>query len=154
MTGYYILVIVLSLMIAAVLSVTFAFNVHNITINVSGSGTMIYSEEDIMKSSGLTGGENLVRMDTEKIREKMLGDLLCIDDVKIKKNFPNTVEIEVVPSVPAAYVECRGGYMTVSENWRIIGHSEETEDENLIVVKGFDPEKKHRKDLHEVKGQG
>ncbi|MBQ5336674.1 MAG: FtsQ-type POTRA domain-containing protein [Oscillospiraceae bacterium] len=139
MTGYYILVIILSLMIAAVLSVTFAFNVHSININIGGSGTTEYSEEELLSSSGIVGGENLVRMNTEKIREKMLDELLCIDDVTVRKDFPNTVEITVIPSVPAAYVECRGGYMTVSENWRIIGQVTEPADEKLIVVKGFDP---------------
>ncbi len=139
MTGYYILVIILSLMIAGVLSVTFAFNVHSININILGSGTTEYSKEELLQHSGITGGENLVRMKTEKIREKMLEELLCIDDVTIKKDYPNTVEINVVPSVPAAYVECKGGYMIVSENWRIIGQVVEPADEKLIVVKGFDP---------------
>ena len=139
MTGYYILVVILSLMIAGVLSITFAFNVHSININILGSGTTEYSEDQLLQSSGITGGENLVRMNKEKIREKMLDELLCIDDVTVKKDYPNTVEINVLPSVPAAYVECKGGYMIVSENWRIIGQVVEPADDKLIVVKGFDP---------------
>ena len=151
MTGYYILVVILSLMIAGVLSVTFAFNVHSININIIGSGTTEYSKDELLQHSGITGGENLVRMNTEKIREKMLEELLCIDDVTIKKDFPNTVEIDVLPSVPAAYVECKGGYMIVSENWRIIGQVVEPEDKGFIVVKGFDPVSNEEKSVMQSK---
>jgi cell division septal protein FtsQ len=151
LTGYYILVIILSLMIAGVLSVTFVFNVHSININICGSGSTEYSEEELLKSSGIVGGENLVRMNTEKIREKMLEALLCIDDVTIRKDFPNTVEISVIPSVPAAYVECRGGYMIVSENWRIIGQVTEQADDSLITVKGFDPVSNEEKSVMKSK---
>ena len=45
------------------------------------------SKEELLQHSGITGGENLVRMKTEKIREKMLEELLCIDDVTIKKDY-------------------------------------------------------------------
>ncbi len=143
MTGYYVLVAVLAAGIAAALSVTLLFNVHEVVISgMSGSG---YTEEDIVRSSGIVRGDNLVRMKTDRIRETMLNDLLYIDDVQITRSFPNKVLIDITPSKGCAYVECRGGYMLVSENWRIIGHAEQPEDRNLIVVKGFDCESNEEK---------
>ncbi|MDO5148642.1 MAG: cell division protein FtsQ/DivIB [Oscillospiraceae bacterium] len=136
MFGYYVLVAVLASGIAASLSVTLLFNVHE--VEITGLDGASYTEEEIVSSSGISRGDNLVRMNTEEIRTDMLSNLLLIDDVKIKKSFPHKVEMNVVPSVETAYVECSGGYVLISENWRIIGQKEKPENKNLIVVKGFD----------------
>ena len=136
MLGYYVLVAVLATGIAASLSVTLLFNVHE--VEITGLDGSSYTEEEIVSSSGISRGDNLVRMNTDNIRMDMLNDLLMIDDVKIKKAFPHKVEMDIVPSIEAAYVECSGGYVLISENWRIIGQKEKTENKNLIVVKGFE----------------
>ena len=136
MLGYYVLVAVLATGIAASLSVTLLFNVHE--VEITGLDGSSYTEEEIVSSSGISRGDNLVRMNTDNIRMDMLDDLLMIDDVKIKKAFPHKVEMDIVPSIEAAYVECSGGYILISENWRIIGQKEKTENKNLIVVKGFE----------------
>lgn len=143
MLGYYILVAVLTVIIFAVLSVTLMFNVREVVI--SGLGASSYKEEDIIRSSGIVKGDNLVRMNTDKIREAMLADLTFIDDVEIKKNYPNGIQISITPSVGTAYVECQGGYMLVSRSWRIIGHTEQPEDKSIIVVNGFDCESNEEK---------
>jgi len=143
MTGYYILVAVLAAGIAASLSVTLLFNVHEVVIR-GMQGTQ-YSETELIESSGISRGDNLVRMKTEKIREKMLNDLTFIDDVKVSRNFPGTVELDITPSRGIAYIECQGGYMLISENWRIIGHAEHPEDKSLIVVDGFDAQSNEEK---------
>lgn len=136
MLGYYFLVAVLASGIAAALSVTLLFNVREVEINgIDGSS---YSEEELVDSSGIKRGDNLVRMNTEKTEKKMLESLLLIDDVSIKKSFPHKVTMDIVPSVEKAYVECSGGYVLISENWRIIGQKESPENENLILVKGFE----------------
>ena len=119
MLGYYVLVAVLATGIAASLSVTLLFNVHE--VEITGLDGSSYTEEEIVSSSGISRGDNLVRMNTDNIRMDMLNDLLMIDDVKIKKAFPHKVEMDIVPSIEAAYVECSGGYVLISENWRIIG---------------------------------
>ncbi|MCQ2464477.1 MAG: FtsQ-type POTRA domain-containing protein [Oscillospiraceae bacterium] len=143
MIGYYILAAFLAAGIAGVLSVTLLFNVNGVVI--TGMKDSSYTEDDIIDSSGIVRGDNLIRMKTARIRERMLDKLIYIDDVEIKKNLPDKVEINIVPSKGTAYVECRGGYMLVSESWRIIGHAEQPEDRNLIVVKGFDPKTNEEK---------
>lgn len=136
MLGYYVLVAVLATGIAASLSVTLLFNVHE--VEITGLDGSSYTEEEIVSSSGISRGDNLVRMNTENIRTDMLNGLLMIDDVKIKKAFPHKIQMDIVPSIETAYVECSGGYVLISENWRIIGQREKVENKDLIVVKGFE----------------
>lgn len=140
MTGYYLLVIFLAVSIAFSLSVTLLFNVKEVV--VSGVSGTQYDEQDIAAASNITKGDNLVRMKTEKIEKGILGTMLYVDDVKVRKGFPDKVYIDVTPSKELAYVECKGGYMLVSEGWRILKLSEtpqdpEDPDKKLIVVKGF-----------------
>lgn len=143
MTGYYFLVAVLVIGIAATLSVTLLFNVHEVVI--TGMQGSSYTDKEIIESSGISRGDNLVRMKTDRIRQSMLDTLTLIDDVTITKVFPETVSIEIVPSQAIAYVQCKGGYMLVSESWRIIGHAEQPDDRSLIVINGFDCESNEEK---------
>lgn len=136
MTGYYFLVALLAAGIAASLSVTLLFNVHEVVI--SGMSGSSYSEEDIIRSAGISRGDNLVRMKTDAIKEKMMDELLFIDNAEVKKSFPDKLMINVIPSIETAYVECKGGYVLISENWRIIGQTENPEKSNLVIVKGFE----------------
>lgn len=149
MTGYYFLVAFLAAGIAASLSVTLLFNVHEVVI--SGMTGSSYSETEIISSAGISRGDNLVRMNTVKIKDTMMNDLLFIDDVEIKKSFPDKVLIDITPSIECAYVECKGGYALISENWRIIGQTEEPEKSSLIIVRGFDCKSNEEKTIIESK---
>lgn len=143
MMGYYFLVFVLAAGIVLALSVTLLFNVKEVVVNgVVGSS---YNENDIAKVSGIRRGDNLVRMNTGKIKNEILNTLLYVDDVSVRKDFPDKVTIDITPSIDMAYVECQGGYMLVSEGWRIIGLSEKQENENLITVYGFEPKSNEEK---------
>lgn len=131
--GYIFVIIFLAIAIGASLSVTLLFNIKEIEI----SGTTMYENTDIIKSSGISAGDNLVRLSTEKAREKILSEMLYIDDVKIKKSFPDKVCMEITPSVEMAYVEYRGGYLLISEGYRILGMYETIENPDLMVIKGY-----------------
>jgi cell division protein FtsQ len=143
MTGYYILVVVLAIAIAFSLSVTVLFNVTEVIVN--GATASRYSQSDIAASSGIKAKDNLVRMNTQKIREKMLEELLYVDDIAITKKFPDKVLIEVTPSIDIAYVECIGGYMIISEGWRITGHADAPDNKELMVINGFEAKSNEEK---------
>jgi len=133
--GYYILVIFLTLGIGFSLSVTLLFNIKKIVIK----GTTQYGNADIIRTSGVIKGDNLIRLDTKEARKKILDNMLYIDDAVIKKGFPDKLYIELTPSEKYAYMECKGGYMVISKGWRILELSSDTTDKNLITIKGFNP---------------
>lgn len=138
MLKYYILIAFFIICIGFSLCVTFLFNINNIAIGRWQESK--YSREEIAEASGISGGDNLIRLNTEKVRENILNTLEFVDDAEVVKSFPNGVIINITPSINAAYVECKGGYMLISEGWRILGLFDKTDDDNIIIVKGFDPQ--------------
>lgn len=133
--GYYFIVIFLVITIGVSLSVTLLFNVKEIIV----TGSTLYENVDIIKATGIVTGDNLVRLNTEDAEKNILEKMLYIDDVDIKKGFPDKLYINLTPSVAKAYIQCKGGYMLISKGWRILELTETPEDPALLVINGFDP---------------
>ena len=65
---YYVMTAILAVIIFSILSVTVLFNADRIVIE----GESDYSDEQIITASGLEGTENLVRLNTAGIPERIL----------------------------------------------------------------------------------
>ena len=139
--GYYLLVLVLAAGIVATLSFTVFFNIKYFEISTNSK----YDLVEIVKSSKVSKGDNLLRLDTEEVRKNILDSMLYIDDVSVKKSLPFTLKIDLVPSEELAYIYSNDKYILISRNWRILGTFEAPEKENLMVIKGFDPESDEEK---------
>ena len=135
MTGYYILVGFLTLIIGVSLSVTFLFNIKEIVV----SGSSQYDNVDIIKASDISTGDNLIRLNTTLARDKILSNMLYIDDVVISKKFPDKLEMKLYPSKEMAYVQYKSGYIIISEKWRILEDVEKSDEKNLLRINGFNP---------------
>ncbi len=135
MIGYYILVGFLALSIGISLSVTFLFNIKDIVI----VGNSQYDIVDIIKTSDISKGDNLIRLDSESARKKILSKMLYMDDVDIKKKFPDKLEIKLYPSKEMAYVQYKDAYILISEKWRILEDIEKPDDKKLLMINGFEP---------------
>lgn len=133
--GYYFLVLILVIVIGTALSMTLLFNIKEIVI----VGSSKYNNVDIIKTSGINRGDNLIRLDTGEARSKVLAEMLYLDDIQFRKKFADRLEVELFPSSEMAYVQCQGGYMLISEGWRILGVSEQAEQKGLLRINGFDP---------------
>jgi len=132
--GYYFMVIILVLVIGTALSMTLLFNIKEIVI----VGSSQYNNVEIIKASGISRGDNLIRLDTGEARSKVLAEMLYLDDIQFRKKFADSIEVELFPSREMAYVECQGGYMLISEGWRILGVSEQPDKKGLLRINGFD----------------
>ena len=138
--GYYFVVLVLVLVIGTVLSMTLLFNVNEVQVaglDKQSAGIPNYTAEELVEAAEIENGDNMVRMSTDKIRSRMLSKLICIDDIKIKKRFPDTLYIEAIPSVPRVNIRSSSGYILVSEGWRILEIKEEANKE-LLMVEGYE----------------
>ncbi|MDO5560159.1 MAG: FtsQ-type POTRA domain-containing protein [Oscillospiraceae bacterium] len=138
--GYYFIVIFLVVTIGVSLSVTLLFNINDIVV----TGNTLYDSVEIIKATGIVKGDNLVRLNTEDAEKNILKKMLYVDDVKIKKGFPDKLYISLTPSVAMAYVQCQGGYMLISHGWRILDLTETPQDQSLLVINGFNPESTDR----------
>ncbi|MDR0903928.1 MAG: FtsQ-type POTRA domain-containing protein [Ruminococcus sp.] len=95
LTGFTVIVIIF-----AVLSFTLLFPVKTVKI----TGSSVYSPADINTAAGLKDGQQILTAPADSIKNVILDSFIYIDEVNVKKKFPDTIEIEVVPSKPIANI--------------------------------------------------
>ncbi len=88
--------------------------------NMVVAGSMQYEKHEIVNASGIKEGDRLYKIDSKKVREKLLEECLYLEDVKIEKKFPNTVIFRVEEKTPAWYVEVSGTYYVLDEDMLVI----------------------------------
>ena len=130
---YYVMVSVLAVIIFAVLSVTVLFNTEKIVVE----GESDYTDEQIIAATGLKGDENLVRLSTSGIPEKVLDKLVTLDSITIDKVFPSTIKITVTRSVPMVSFGYGGKNYVISHIGRVM--SIDTGDADCMHVIGYKP---------------
>lgn len=118
------------------LSMTVFFNIQ--TIEIAGNAPQ-YAAEDIAKASGVHTGDNMMRLKSEKVAQNVLSQLVFVDDVVVKKSFPDTLVITVTPSKASYNVVDENGTLQVSASGKILRNSPDTAND-LPVITGFHPE--------------
>ena len=98
---------VLLMAIAIVAALTLFFKVNQVSV----SGNERYSAQEIIEVSGVEQGDNLILMDKYRIAEKLYTKLPYITEVRINRQFPDTLLVEVVETKAVAVI--KGG----SSNW-------------------------------------
>lgn len=131
---YYLMIFILVVIVGTVLSLTVLFKVSDIKV----VGATSYSAEAIASASGIKPGDNLIRISVPKAQEKILKQMLYIDKVEIKRQFPDKVIITVEPSIPFAYVEHEEQYCLVSRTGKIL-EEKAVPDGKHLIFKGYEP---------------
>lgn len=129
------MILLLVIIVGTVLSLTVLFKVSEIRV----VGATSYSNQSIADASGIKAGDNLIRISISKAQEKILKQMLYIDKVEIKRQFPNEVLINVEPSIPFAFVEHDGEYCLVSRTGKILEENANPDGRHLIL-KGYEPQ--------------
>jgi cell division septal protein FtsQ len=63
---------------------------------------------------------------------------MYVDEVRVKKDFPSSIIIEVKPSVPTAMIQYNDTYLLISKNGKILEKLEQP-NKNVPIIKGFVP---------------
>lgn len=134
MSLYFLLVVVLVVGIGVALSMTLFFNINTVVVQ----GDSGYTDEQIVEVSGIHTGDNLVRLDTFAVRERLLTGLLNVEDASIHKAYPSSVEITLRPCVPSANIAYDGGTLLVSAKGKILDTNAKVTDA-LLQIYGFEP---------------
>lgn len=118
------------------LSVNVFFNLSptGLTIN----GCTLYAPEQIQRVGGLVPGQNLVRLNTVFIQQRLKDNLVYIEDVQVVKQYPDGLRIDIIEARPKAQLEHEGGYCTISESGRLLEVGETERNKKLPLVVGFD----------------
>jgi cell division septal protein FtsQ len=132
MVIYYAMFFVVGATIFAVLAGTVLFNLEEVITE----GRSIYTGEQIVAASGMRAGANLLRLDTESSRRNIISSLVYVDDVTVRRVFPNKVSITVYGAAEMAAVAHEGLFYTISRNGRILEVTRSNR-ENIIIY-GFE----------------
>lgn len=128
MSLHYGAVLLIVLIIFSALSVTVMFNIETAVI----SGSSIYTAEEIIAVSGIRGGDNMIRKNLGKAEKTITSELVYIEEAKITRKLPSSVEIVIVPCVETASLQDEGGFMIVSETGKILRLSEEPAEDTQV----------------------
>jgi len=83
-------------------------------------GMSIYTPEEIVESSGLIAGDNLMFINTQNISHVIREKLPFINGVKITRKLPDTVLIEVAESTAVASLSFYGELIILDSSGRVL----------------------------------
>ena len=115
-TLYYILLFFFLSVTGVVLSLTVFFNIETIEI----SGREVYTSEDVLPLLDAGVGDNLLRINTGAMEEKLLECLPQADQVRVRRNFPSGLTVEITDGQPSAQLLYRENWYVISQSGRIL----------------------------------
>lgn len=134
---HYIILIFLFSVVIVTMSFTVLFNIKEIII----TGNTKINKNEVISSSGIAIGDNLLRIKKSKIESNILKSSIFLDGVDVKRKFPSTLNINLDIAKPTTGVNYEGKYYYFSKNGRLIEISETNTHSDIIVFWGVDLEK-------------
>lgn len=130
-----ILFIIFVLLIVAVLltSITLFFTVKKIKV----SGECIYSDKEITDVAGIENDSNMFAINKFSVIKKIKSVLPYIEEVTIKRDLPNTVNINVLPAKDASFVETTGGFVLLSTKGKVLKNSDKQPSAMKLIGSGI-----------------
>lgn len=113
-----------------IFALTMFFNISDITV----TGDAVYSTDEVVNSSGVSNGDNLIFISKNKINEKITTELPYVGSVKIKRHLPTELEL-VIEKTEAVYAVVSNGYYTLlNENGKVLETDLEYVGDNIILL--------------------
>lgn len=133
MRNLYIGSIFIVLAIILIACLVFFFNIETIQIE----GITLYGDEQIQVVGGVQNGQNLIRLDTDVVEERLKNNLVYIEDVKVQQKLPSTLVITCTEAEKAVDIEESGSYYVISSSGKVLEQSAQPTGK-IPVIKGFD----------------
>lgn len=127
---FYLLVGITLTVLVAIICIVVFFGLKNVEIK----GNSKYSEEDILKASGLSKADNLFGLDLKKAEEKIKNKCPYVSNVDFKIVLPSTIIINVTEDAPSYCTEIYGDYFLLSEDLRIISKHDMYEELEVLSL--------------------
>ena len=127
---FYGITLIIVLSVFAVLSLTVFFKIDEIIVD----GETRYNQDDIIKTSRIIAGENLIMCNTSTGEKDIWKEYPFIEDVHIEKKLVNRIIIHVREAVPTSVIESEGSYVLLSESGKIIDISPKQQYDVPIII--------------------
>ncbi len=111
------LIIMVGVILAILFSMVIFFRVETIQV----VGTSYYSQEEILGVCGVSTGDNLLTLSRGKISSSIMAPLKYVDSVKVSRQLPNTLIIQVTESKPRyAVQDTNGNYYLITAQGKVV----------------------------------
>ena len=120
-----------TLAVAVTLGATVFFKVESIFV----SGNSRYTPEQVIETTGIAAGDNLVRLRLGAIEANLVEQLPYIESVEVKRRFPSSVTVEVQELDAVAWVAHEDEGLLISEAGKIL---EKVPDSEKIKITGLE----------------
>lgn len=129
--------IVLLIIFCLILGLSVFFQISEVRV----TGNTYYTDEQIIKASGINEGDNLIFLSFGTVTLRMMNQLPYIDEITVTRRAPATVVISVVESSPTAVIAYGDQWYVLGRNCRILGRTDDAGAAALIEVTGISPAK-------------
>jgi cell division protein FtsQ len=120
---------------SVVATIAIFFRINRIRIK----GNERYTAEEIRVASGVETGDNLLIFNKFKATSNIFGKLPYIDEIRMLKDLPDTLVIEVRETRPVAYITGNGGFWLISPKGKLLEFLAAAPATDLIEVRGATP---------------
>lgn len=121
--GEWVRIIFVALLLSAVLFLVCAFLFFRAE-NVSVEGNSLYTEEEILRVSGIGSNDNIYLIKPKDLQQRISLYYPYVKAVALKRVPPSTLVITVQEDSPGYYTELEGEYFMLSESLRVLAHTE------------------------------
>ena len=113
--------------------ITLCFTVFFQIESIQVTGESIYDAQPILQAAGIEEGQNLLSLNSAKISAKVSTALPYISQVKLHKNLPAQLVIEVVPAQVTRVYLCENTYAWCDSEDKIIELSGQPAPDSMVI---------------------
>lgn len=124
----------LVLVVAGFLAVTVFFKVSVIRI----SGETRYSDSELLSAVHIKTGDNLFFINKFAIINNLFDKFVYLDEIRIRRRLPSTIEVSVTECVPVAAVNQADTYYLVDKKGKILEKTTSAKAGKLPKIQGID----------------
>lgn len=129
-SGLYRFFAVLAVIAAVVAACVIFFRINEVSV----SGHVRYTAQEIVEASGIMKGDNLVALPKGQIASTIRTRLPYIESVSLRRQLPDTVAITVRERVAVASVDSADGRWLISSKGKLL---EQAADHPVVPVEGL-----------------
>lgn len=127
----------LSILLAGIVmcvGLVLVFSLFFKTSNITISGDRAYSDKMVIEKSEIEIGENLFKVNEEKLSERLSKELPYIKGVTIERKLPDTIIINVEAAKEVAAITTKKGFVLLDETGKVLDKNASILKENVAVI--------------------
>ncbi|MCD8355386.1 MAG: FtsQ-type POTRA domain-containing protein [Clostridia bacterium] len=123
-------IFVLLIVIAIVMAPTVFFRVSKVTV----VGDTRYTEQELIRTSGVQEGDNMFFLDTKHIASLLEAKYPYLDTIKLHRRMPSTLQIEVSDRTAVLSLENNGKYLLMDITGKVLEETVSAADNTTEVI--------------------